>query len=146
MEAAECPPAPEEESNDGVKGEVAPNKSGRQREAKTNTSTNVAAPKSSKGGKRRRSGSNEVETETVAEESPPKIAAKAEAKAVVSPTTQNLKEGMNWYLNTGSVKKEKKESDTQPPIKRKQTSSKSSNGKKKGDANEKRRPKRDTKL
>jgi len=129
-----------------VKGEVVPHKSGRRHEAKTVTSTDVAAPKSSKGGKRRRLGSNEVETGTFAEESPPTIAAKANARAVVSPTTRNVKEGMNRYLNSGSVKKEKKGSDYQPPIKRKRTPSKSSTEKKWADANEKRRSKHDTKL
>ena len=104
-EAAKCPPAPEEESNSGAKGEVAPLKSGKRREAKTNATTDATAPKLSKGGKRRRSGSSKVDTGTFAEESLLPIAAKVEARAAVSPTTRNLKEGMCYtvYIDTTTL-------------------------------------------
>ena len=57
-EAADRPPAPEEEISNGGKGEVAPLESGRGRE--NVATTDAPTHKSRKGGKRRRSGSGEV--------------------------------------------------------------------------------------
>ena len=80
------------------------------------------------------------------EGSPPSVTAKVTARAAVSPTTRNLKEGMNRYLSTGSVKKEKREDVSQPPTKRKRISSKPSNEKRAGDGKKKHRSKRTTTL